>query len=117
LTTDHPSLADQLKGTGASRNANLSRSLATTPLRRSSVSPVRAAGGISRRWWSASWPWRWSWNRLPPCASSNFRNMLIFSYCFRDGFFGGGFGGYFAGYGYCGYRYYRYLSYGYCLAY
>jgi hypothetical protein len=41
MTTDRPSLADQLNGNGASRNANRSRRLATTPFMRSSVSPFR----------------------------------------------------------------------------
>ena len=75
MTTDQPSLADQLNGNGASRNANRPRWLGTTPFRRSSVSPVGAAGGISRRG-RAPGPWRWSWNRLSPYASSNFRHML-----------------------------------------
>ena len=43
---------------------------------RSSVSPFRAAG--ARHWGSASEPWRWPWNRLSPCAFSNFRHMLTF---------------------------------------
>jgi hypothetical protein len=83
LTTDHPSLADQLNGNGSSRNANRSRWLATTPFMRSSVSLFRAAGGIARRWRSASELWRWSWNRLSPCASSNFRHMLTFIHWFN----------------------------------
>ena len=41
MTTDQPSLADQLNDNGASRNANRSRWVATTPFMRSSVSPVR----------------------------------------------------------------------------
>jgi hypothetical protein len=83
LTTDQPSLADQLNGNGASRNANRPRWLGTTPFRRSSVSPVDAAGGISRRG-RAPGPWRWSWNRLSPCASSNFRHMLTLIYRFNN---------------------------------
>jgi hypothetical protein len=41
LTADQPSLADQLNGNGAWRNANRSRWLATSPFMRSSVSPIR----------------------------------------------------------------------------